>query len=102
MLDIITYFLATGFTWNRFVEVLLNSTAAVAPNMTLGAAPSGPWAHGKDWVVCHTVVTPGLGSSTSEARLYQGSLALPQVSYDQSRSDELRSERLSMSSNQID
>ena len=43
---IITYFLATGFTWNRFTEVLLNSTAALTPSVPLGTAPAGSWADG--------------------------------------------------------
>ena len=77
---LITYFLAAGFTWNRFVEVLLNSTAAVLPNATLGSPPSGAWALGKDWVSCHTAVTPN-AVGRREARLFQGKLSYPQVSY---------------------
>ena len=76
---LVTYFLMTGFTWNDFVDVLLNSTAALTSNTPLGAPPSGAWASGKAWMVCHTVVTPGSGGR--QARFYQGKLAYPQVSY---------------------
>jgi len=74
------FFLASGFTWDHFVDVLLNSTSAVLPTTTLGASPSGKWADGKVWLVDHSVVTPTQGK---EVRMYtaKGLVGYPRVSY---------------------
>ncbi|KAL1507744.1 hypothetical protein AB1Y20_007356 [Prymnesium parvum] len=76
---IITYFLATGFDWGHFVDVLLNSTATLSRNATLGMTPTGSWAKGKVWISCHSVITPG--TDGHESKLYQGVLGYPRVTY---------------------
>ena len=77
----ITYFLATGLTWNRFAEVLLNSTAAIPPSAPLGSPPAGSWSHGKSWLVCHTVMTPPANPGKFKGRLFQAKLSFPYVGY---------------------
>lgn len=61
------YFLVTGFTWNNYVDVFLNSTANIGNQAGLGS-PVGEWASGKVWLVCHTVVLP----RTHHAHLIEG------------------------------
>lgn len=74
---LLTYFLATGFSWKHFVDVLLHSTASISTGVALGAPPSGEWAQGKAWLLCHSVLTP----SSRYATIYQASLGFPRVSY---------------------
>jgi len=71
------YFLATGLTWDRFVDVLLNSTAGIEQDILLGSS-AAPWSSNKIWLVDHSVVLP---SKTKVARIVQGKLGFPQVSY---------------------
>ena len=65
---LLQFFLATGFSWDHFVDVLLNSTSGVPPTARLGGALSGAWADGKVWLVDHSIVTPSPGSSPHQAR----------------------------------
>lgn len=71
------YFLATGFGWDHFVDVLLNSTAEIGQEVLLGNAPAA-WATDKVWLVDHSVVLPSRGKV---ARIMQSKLTLPEVSY---------------------
>jgi len=48
------------------------------------ASPVNAWAEGKTWFVGHTVLLPTMGT---KARLYQGSIGLPQVGYDAKSSE---------------
>eukprot|EP00930_Biecheleria_cincta_P046096 TRINITY_DN31792_c0_g1_i1.p1 TRINITY_DN31792_c0_g1~~TRINITY_DN31792_c0_g1_i1.p1 ORF type:complete len:596 (-),score=89.23 TRINITY_DN31792_c0_g1_i1:114-1724(-) len=76
-LYLVKYFLATGFTWDHFVDVLLNSTADLGQEVLLGNAPTG-WSAEKVWLVDHSVFLPSKGKV---ARIVQSKLGLPEVSY---------------------
>jgi len=76
------FFLATGFTWNHFVDVLLMSTGGIS-NSTLMGSPPTPGAHQK-WLVDHTVVLPASG-----ACIRQGRLIFPRVTYGAVSNEEL-------------
>eukprot|EP00403_Amphidinium_massartii_P043404 CAMPEP_0178446372 /NCGR_PEP_ID=MMETSP0689_2-20121128/40764_1 /TAXON_ID=160604 /ORGANISM="Amphidinium massartii, Strain CS-259" /LENGTH=533 /DNA_ID=CAMNT_0020071183 /DNA_START=146 /DNA_END=1747 /DNA_ORIENTATION=- len=75
---LLAFFLVSGFTWNDFVAVLLNSTGAIAPTSPLASAITGSWASGKVWMPVHTAVLP---AHNRNGQLYQSKLAFPQVSY---------------------
>jgi len=71
------YFLATSFTWNDFVAVLLNSTASIGPDVALGSSTAA-WTNEKIWLIDHTLLLP---SGQQEAAFYQGKLFYPKASY---------------------
>ena len=46
-----------GTDWASWVNSLLNVTAAIPPNTTLGSTVQ-PWANGKIWIICTSISTP--------------------------------------------
>ncbi|CAK9004810.1 unnamed protein product [Durusdinium trenchii] len=68
------FFLATGLSWNHFVDVLLNSTAGISSDAKMGSLPAFP-TH-QVWLVDHTLLLPSGGACISE-----GKLLLPHVRY---------------------
>ncbi|CAJ1371399.1 unnamed protein product [Effrenium voratum] len=69
------FFLASGLTWTHFVEVLLNSTAAIPKQLPLGAEPT--MAQGRHWLVDHSLLLP----VANPAAVYRGGLGLFRTSY---------------------
>jgi hypothetical protein len=76
-LFIVSYFLATGFDWNTFVDKLLMSTANINQQLMMGEAVA-EWAKSKTWLVDHTVVIPSHGKS---GILYSDATGSSQLKY---------------------
>lgn len=74
----VAYFLATGFDWNRFVDMLLLSTANVNQTLMLGEEAVMEWAKGKDWLIAHTVVMPSQGKT---GIIYSDKIGSSQLKY---------------------
>ncbi|CAE7742978.1 unnamed protein product [Symbiodinium sp. CCMP2456] len=66
------FFLATGLTWNHFVDVLLNSTAGISQELPLGSTLACKGAAGKTWLVDHSLLLPTSGQrgSVAQGRLF--------------------------------
>jgi len=77
------YFLATGFEWDRFVDVLLNSTSSLLPTTPVGStAATAAWAKAGNkkqaWLIDHSMIA---STGAVSARMHQGKLGYPRVSY---------------------
>lgn len=77
------YFLATGFEWDHFVDVLLNSTSSLLPTTPVGSrAATADWAltnnRTQAWLIDHSMIAP---TGSVAARMHQGKLSYPRVSY---------------------
>jgi len=72
-----SYFLASGLTWNHFVDVVLNSTAGIENSLRLGS-PVMKWAQDKTWLLGHTILMP---RGRLNALMYPGFLGTSEVKY---------------------
>mmetsp|Transcript_55360 Transcript_55360/g.118048 ORF Transcript_55360/g.118048 Transcript_55360/m.118048 type:complete len:585 (+) Transcript_55360:195-1949(+) len=76
---VMQYFLASGYEWDDFTALLLNSTGDLTSETQLGGI-SASWSKGKVWQVAHSAVLP---SDDKPGILFQGRfLSLPRVTYE--------------------